>query len=172
MTFSRSPRGAARRTIRGITSAAVLAGALTLTACGGDAENGPPADPTPSATSTVNTDGGTGTTSSAPADGLAGSWLATTHGKAVVLVVNGKQAAVFTTGGTVCSGAVADAPGTAGAIRLTCTDGSTDRANGTVDSVGARTLRITWKGGLGTETYTRSEGGKLPSGLPTAGLGS
>jgi hypothetical protein len=96
-----------------------------------------------------------------------GSWLATTGGKAVALVITGDQAGLFATGGTVCSG-------TAGpeTIRLTCTDGSKDRATGVVDSVDGTTLKVTWKGGLGAETYTRSEGGTLPTGLPTASLGS
>jgi hypothetical protein len=98
---------------------------------------------------------------------VAGSWLATTGGKAVALLVNGDQAGLFATGGTVCSGSAS-----ADRIRLKCTDGSTDRADGTVESVGRSTLKINWKGGLGTETYTRAGGGQLPSGLPTASLGS
>jgi hypothetical protein len=33
-------------------------------------------------------------------------------------------------------------------------------------------MKVTWEGGVGTETYTKAEGGKLPSGFPAAGLGS
>jgi hypothetical protein len=83
-------------------------------------------------------------------------------------MVTGEQAGLFAMGGTVCSGTAADSR----TIRLTCTDGSDDRTAGTVKSVGSATLVVDWEGGLGTETYTRAEGGKLPSGLPTAGLGS
>ncbi len=57
-------------------------------------------------------------------------------------------------------------------IRLKCPDGSKDRAVGMVDSVDKARLKVTWEGGLGAENYTKAEGGKLPSGLPTAGLGS
>ncbi|MCH0565099.1 hypothetical protein I3F60_18285 [Streptomyces sp. MUM 136J] len=151
--------------------AAALTGALVLTACSdaGDTNDRTSATPAPSATPTA---GGGGTrTPSAPAGDLEGNWLTTTGGRAVVLVVHGTEAGVFTTGGTVCSGTAGTEPGTR-AIRLKCTDGSKDRASGTVDSVDGSTLRITWEGPLGTETYTRSEGGTLPSGLPTADLGS
>ena len=57
-------------------------------------------------------------------------------------------------------------------IRLTCSDGSKSRAVGMVDSVSGTTLKVTWEGDLGKETYTKSEGGQLPTGLPTASLGS
>ncbi|MGP2438305.1 hypothetical protein [Streptomyces sp. JW3] len=107
---------------------------------------------------------------SGAADELAGSWLATTGGKAVALVVTGKQAGLFATGGTVCSGSAGTTDGTR-TIRLSCTDGSDDRASGTVESVDGSTLKVDWAGGLGTETYTKAEGGRLPSGLPTEGLG-
>jgi len=98
---------------------------------------------------------------------VAGSWLATTGGKAVVLLVNGDQSGLFVTGGTVCSGSAS-----ADKIRLKCTDGSKDRANGTVKSVGKHTLKVNWEGGIGAETYTRADGGKLPSGFPTVSSGS
>jgi hypothetical protein len=57
-------------------------------------------------------------------------------------------------------------------IHLKCTDGSKTRATGMVGSVSTSGLAVTWSGSLGKETYTRAEGGKLPSGLATAGLGS
>lgn len=98
---------------------------------------------------------------------MAGSWLATTGGKAVALLVNGDQAGLFVTGGTVCSGSAS-----AHAIRLKCTDGSKDRADGTVQSVGKDTLKVNWEGGIGAETYTRADGGKLPSAFPTVSSGS
>jgi hypothetical protein len=88
----------------------------------------------------------------------------------VALVITGKQAAIFATGGSVCTGTAGEESGTR-MIRLKCTDGNKDRATGTVDSVSGKSLKVTWEGGLGAETYTKAEGGKLPTGLPTGGLG-
>ena len=153
-------------------AAAGLVGALVLTACSGggsDDEPSPSSGTTgSSASASASASGGTGGTSSSSASGeVAGSWLATTGGKAVALLVNGDQAGLFVTGGTVCSGSAS-----ADTIRLKCTDGSKDRADGTVESVGKDTLKVNWEGGVGTETYTRAAGGKLPSGFPTVSSGS
>ncbi|WP_395572890.1 hypothetical protein [Streptomyces sp. BK79] len=159
-----------------------LAGALALTACtdGGDSDDGSgggnggstgggTSSAAPSASASAGTDGGTG---GSPSSGeLEGSWLATTDGQAVALMVTGDKAALFATGGTVCSGTAEEDAGTR-TLRLKCTDGSDDRATGTVESVSGTSLKVTWQGGLGEETYTKSEGGSLPPGLPTAGLGS
>ncbi|WP_437093919.1 hypothetical protein [Streptomyces sp. enrichment culture] len=166
MTFSRA---------RVAATAVGLVGALALTACSGDGDSGgsggsgPAPTPTPSATAPDGY-GSTGAPED-PASELEGSWLTTAGGTAVALMVTGEQAALFATGGTVCSGTAREDAGTH-TIRLKCTDGSADRTNGTVDSVGASSLKVTWEGALGTETYTKAEGGKLPSGLPTEGLGS
>jgi hypothetical protein len=153
-------------------AAAGLVGALVLTACSGggsDDEPSPSSGTTgSSASASASASGGTGGTSSSSASGeVAGSWLATTGGKAVALLVNGDQAGLFVTGGTVCSGSA-----NAEAIRLKCTDGSKDRADGTIESVGKDTLKVNWEGGIGAETYTRAAGGKLPSGFPTVSSGS
>ncbi|MFD9397735.1 hypothetical protein ACFWA4_02775 [Streptomyces sp. NPDC060011] len=170
MTTATFPFRRARLT----AAAAGLAAGLALTGCsGGDGgSEDKPTSAGPSATAGTDdggTGGGSGGTSSAGGD-LSGSWLTTAGGKAVVLMVNGGQAGLFATGGTMCSGTTAEKSGTR-TIRLTCTDGSKDRAVGTVDSVAGRTLHVTWRGALGEETYTKSEGGKLPTGLPTASLG-
>ncbi len=174
MTSATFSRTTARRRVRSAAAAASLAGVLALTACSGDggSDEDPSAGPT-SASASADTGGTSGGSegATAPSDGLEGSWLATTDGDAVVLVVTGAKAGLFATGGAVCSGTAGKESG-AETIRLTCSDGSKDRAEGTVDSVGGSTLEVTWKSGLGTETYTRSEGGQLPSGLPTASLGS
>ncbi|MGV9568098.1 hypothetical protein ACWDRX_00085 [Streptomyces nigra] len=150
--------------------AASLVGALALTACssGGDSDGdaSPSGAPTSAGTGEGTGDGSGGGSSPAAGD-LEGSWLATTDGKAVALVVTGDKAGLFATGGTVCSGSAGERT-----IKLSCTDGSKDRASGTVDSVGKGELKVTWKSDLGVETYTKAEGGKLPTGLPTAGLGS
>ncbi|MEY9993222.1 hypothetical protein ABIE67_005254 [Streptomyces sp. V4I8] len=172
-TFSRTRTTSGRR-MRVAAVAASLAGALALTACSGDgdsdAQSTDGSSAGPSATATADTGGGTGGSGSASGE-LEGSWLATTDGKAVVLVVTGTKAGLFATGGTVCSGTAGEQDGMR-MIRLKCPDGSKDRAVGMVGSVGKARLKVTWEGGLGAETYTRAEGGKLPTGLPTAGLGS
>jgi hypothetical protein len=168
----------ARRRVRVAAAAAGLAGALVLTACSGDggsedeASTGP-SSPDTSASASAETGGGSGGSggSTAAADGLEGNWLATTDGKAVALMVTGSQAGLFATGGTMCSGTAREESGME-MIRLKCRDGSKERATGMVDSVDSTTLKVTWEDGLGAETYTRAEGGQLPTGLPTAGLGS
>ncbi|CAL9275311.1 hypothetical protein SUDANB5_03818 [Streptomyces sp. SudanB5_2050] len=168
-----------RRPARAVAVAVGLVGALALTACtdGGDSDDGgsggsggDKASAAPSASASAETGGATGGSPSAAGE-LEGSWLATADGQAVALMVTGDKAALFATGGTVCSGTADDVSGTR-TIRLKCTAGGDDRATGTVESVDDTTLRVTWEGGVGEETYTRSEGGSLPPGLPTEGLGS
>ncbi|WP_186785367.1 hypothetical protein [Streptomyces misionensis] len=153
-------------------AAAVLVGALTLTACGGgDGHDGGTATKAP--TGTAGTDpapsssaAGSGVTGAS--DKLQGSWLTTNGGTIVALVINGKQAGIFATGGTVCSG-TAGAESGMQMIHLTCSKGSKDRSTGMVDSVDGKSMKVTWSGKVGQETYTKAEGGKLPSGLPTPG---
>ncbi|MFV0134530.1 hypothetical protein ACLGIH_15020 [Streptomyces sp. HMX87] len=174
------------RGLRVLAVAAGAAGALALTGCsdgssdsgagsGSGSGSGDKASATPGATASADTGGGTGGgtggSSSAPSGELEGSWFATTDGKAVALVVNGTEAGLFATGGTVCSGSAGKDAG-ARMIRLTCTDGNDDRATGTVESVDGKTLKVEWAGSLGVETYTKAEGSSLPPRLPTSGLGS
>ncbi|MFF8728857.1 hypothetical protein ACF073_20495 [Streptomyces sp. NPDC015171] len=153
--------------VRSAALAAGLAGALALalTACGGGSGDDDSSSTAPSASGTPSA-----STSSPAATGssgeLQGSWISTAGGKIVALVVNGTGAGVFTTGGTMCSGTAGTQDGMQ-MIHLTCGDGSTDRSTGMVDSVDAATLKVTWSGKAGQETYTKAEGGKLPSGLPT-----
>nr|WP_241267341.1 hypothetical protein [Streptomyces scabichelini] len=149
-----------------------MAAALVLTACSGSGSDESTAgdetsSPETSAAATESADTGGST---AEADGVEGSWLATKGGKAVALVINDGQAGLFSTGGSVCNGTARETSGMQ-MIALKCTDGNEDRAEGMVDSVNSTTMKVTWEG-FGEETYTRSEGGKLPSGLPTASLGS
>lgn len=158
--------------------AAGVTGALALTACGGGGGGGNDSSATPStqssstATSSGNGSGSGGSGgATTKASGLQGSWLATTGGKAVALVVNGTKAGLFATGGTVCSGTAGEESGMQ-MIHLTCTDGDKQRTTGMVDSLTKGTLVVTWSGSLGKETYTKAEGGSLPTGLPTASLGS
>jgi hypothetical protein len=88
----------------------------------------------------------------------------------VALVITGKQAGLFATGGTVCSGTAGEESGMQ-MIHLTCTDGNKDRATGMVSKVDSTSMRVKWEG-FGQEIYTKTEGGQLPTGLPTASLGS
>jgi hypothetical protein len=155
-----------------IAAAAVgLAAALALTGCSSDdgGSGDQSASPSASATATGGTGGDTGGSPS-PSGKLDGSWLATTDGKAVALVITGKQAGLFATGGTVCSGTAGEEAGVR-TIHLTCTNGNKDRATGTVSHVDSTSLRIKWAG-FGQEIYTKTEGGQLPTGLPTSSLGS
>ncbi|MCQ4193428.1 MULTISPECIES: hypothetical protein [Streptomyces] len=152
-----------------------LVGTLALAACtdgggsdDGDSGGGGESSAAPDGSASTGTGGGGGSPS---AGELEGSWLATADGQAVALMVTGDKAALFATGGTVCSGTAGEDAGTR-IVRLKCTDGSKDRASGTVGSVDGKTLRMVWEGGVGEETYTKSEGGSLPPGLPTEGLGS
>ncbi|MET9131113.1 hypothetical protein [Streptomyces antibioticus] len=152
---------------RGTAWAAVLAGALVLTGCSDDGGSEDGSSGTPSVSATADTGGASG--SAAASGELEGSWLATADGKAVALIITGKQAALFATGGTVCSGSAGEEAGMR-MIRLSCTTGTKDRTTGMVDSVDAGSLKVTWEGAAGEETYTKAEGGQWPEGLPTAGL--
>ncbi|MER6527769.1 hypothetical protein [Streptomyces sp. NPDC001508] len=163
----------ATRTVRIAATAAGLTGALTLTACGGGGSDASPRPSTsaagsaPSSTASASETGG----ATASSGTLQGSWLTTSGGKAVALVITGERAGLFATGGAVCSGTAGQESGMQ-MIHLTCTDGSDDRKSGMVDSVDGDTLKVTWSGKLGQETYAKAEGGKLPTGLPTTNLGS
>ncbi|MYR45779.1 hypothetical protein GTW67_27930 [Streptomyces sp. SID5910] len=154
-----------------------MLGALTLTACSddgdsdGDAGKDGTSSAAPSASASADTGGTGGGSPSAAAGELEGSWLATSDGHAVALMVTGDKAALFATGGSVCSGTAGEESGIR-TLRLKCADGNDDRANGTVESVDGSSLKVKWQGALGEETYTKSEGGSLPPGLPTDGLGS
>ncbi|WP_229865773.1 hypothetical protein [Streptomyces naganishii] len=161
----------ARATAARMAAAGLLA-VLTLTACdsgGSDAKDHTPATSSAAATASSGTADAGGTGGTAGNAGKAeGSWLTTSGGRAVVLMVTGKQAALFSTDGTTCSGTAGEEAGKQVVHLRNCKS----RTTGTVDSVNKTTLRVTWEGGLGQETYTRSDGPALPSGLPTASLGS
>ncbi|MEV7320291.1 hypothetical protein [Streptomyces sp. NPDC093970] len=163
-------RPAARAAVRIAAAAAGLVGALTLAACsgGGSGDDSSATSPGTSSASATATSGSDGTADKS--DALQGSWITTSGGKIVALVVTGKQAGLFETGGSVCSGTAGEEAGMR-MIHLTCTGGGKDRVTGMVDTVSKSGMKVTWSGKAGEETYTRAEGGKLPSGLPTSTLG-
>ncbi|MFD6287123.1 hypothetical protein [Streptomyces sp. NPDC060205] len=167
MTSATFPRPRPRTHARTAAAAAGLAAALALTTGCSDGDGGGDKNPSSTASAEPTASADTGT---AAADELDGNWLTTKDGKAVALVITGKQAGLFSTSGSVCSG-TAGKTSDMRMITLKCTDGNKDRAEGMVDSVDSTTLKVTWDG-FGAETYTRSEGEGLPPGLPTASLGS
>lgn len=146
-----------------------LGAALALAGCGGgsgspaDAKGvgGDTADRTATSAPPPPTPSGT-----APAGPLDGSWLTTTGGKAVALVISGSNAGLFQTDGVSCAGVTAEKSGKRG-IKLNCSDGGGGRDEGMVESVDARTLKIHWHE-LGEETFQKAKGnGQLPTGLPS-----
>ncbi|MFH9661646.1 hypothetical protein ACH4NF_26540 [Streptomyces sp. NPDC017248] len=150
--------------VRSAALAAAVAGALALTACdGGTSGHTSDASPRPAASATPST-----ATVSPAVTGAAleGSWITTAGGRVLALVITGTQAGLFSTDRTVCGGTAGSGTGVR-TIRLTCTQGAGERTTGTVDSVNGTTLTVTWSGRPGRETYTKAEGGKLPSGFPT-----
>ncbi|MFF4902415.1 hypothetical protein [Streptomyces sp. NPDC001068] len=161
-------RPAARAAVRIAAAAAGLVGALTLAACSSDGSGGDSSPTSPGTSSASATSGSDDTADKS--DALQGSWITTSGGKIVALVVTGKQAGLFETGGSVCSGTAGEEAGMR-MIHLTCTGGGKDRVTGMVDTVSKSGMKVTWSGKAGEETYTRAEGGKLPSGLPTSALG-
>ncbi|MEU9455380.1 hypothetical protein [Streptomyces sp. NPDC048277] len=169
MARGASAPASARSAVRVAAAAAGLVGALALTACSSGGGSGSDSSATPSATSSATADGGSGSATGS-SDALQGSWITTSGGKIVALVITGKSAGLFETGGAVCSGTAGEEAGMR-MIHLTCTNGSKGRVTGMVDTVSKSGMKVTWSGKSGEETYTKAEGGKLPSGLPTASLG-
>ncbi|MBT2397329.1 hypothetical protein [Streptomyces sp. ISL-100] len=152
-----------RELVRTTVAAAAVAAALVLTGCSSDSGGSTGGD---------KGKGGSGTgQSSAPPAGdqgasadVSGSWVATTDGKIVMLVIQGSDAAVA--GEHVCSGRVArDAKVT---LKLKCPDGNADRTTGLVTpGAGGDTITVKWGSGI-VDSYKKSTvGDKLPEGIPT-----
>ncbi|CAL9496710.1 hypothetical protein SUDANB105_03329 [Streptomyces sp. enrichment culture] len=152
-----------------MAAAAGLGGVLLLSACSDDGGTEEAVTPTSSASDPASPSASAPESARPSGAGraeLQGSWLATTGGQAVALVITGDDAGLFASRGAVCSGQVGEASGEP-TIRLRCGGGDEERGTGTVDSATATRLEVTWEGTVGAETYTKAEGGKLPSGLPT-----
>ncbi|WP_369390982.1 hypothetical protein AB5J72_27555 [Streptomyces sp. CG1] len=155
--------------VRTATVAAGLVGTLAaLTACSGGGGKTASSSPTPRATvmSAAPSPSGSRAVTGASAK-LQGSWIATSGGKIVALVITGKKAGLFVTGRKAWCQGVAGKDSGMQMIHLTCPDGNKDRGTGMVESVDGKGMTVKWSGKIGQETYTKAEGGKLPSALPT-----
>ncbi|MER7204067.1 hypothetical protein [Streptomyces sp. CB01635] len=153
----------------GAAAAGVVA-ALVITGCSsdnGDGGDGGKSKETPQASATASTGGDTsGSGSGGKSGSLQGSWVTTSQGKSVALLISGKKVALV--GEHVCSGTAGDEMGMQ-MLTLKCADGNTDRNMGQVKSVDATTLKVSWEG-FGDDTFRKTDNGKLPSGFPTMGL--
>ncbi|MFD3479005.1 hypothetical protein [Streptomyces sp. NPDC058695] len=151
-------------------AAAGVAAALVITGCSsdsGDGGDGGKSKETPQASATASTGGDTsGSGSGGKSGSLQGSWVTTSQGKSVALLISGKKVALV--GEHVCSGTAGDEMGMQ-MLTLKCADGNTDRNMGQVKSVDATTLKVSWEG-FGDDTFRKTDNGKLPSGFPTMGL--
>uniref|UniRef100_UPI0006E163BC hypothetical protein n=1 Tax=Streptomyces atriruber TaxID=545121 RepID=UPI0006E163BC len=111
-----------------------------------------------------------GSSSSGGSDGdskggsLEGTWVATADGKPLALAVTGKTATLLGED-VLCNGTAGDATGSQ-TIDLKCPKGNADRTTGRVESVNGKSMKVAWEGG-GTDEFLKTEGGKLPEGLPT-----
>ncbi|MGW6526600.1 hypothetical protein [Streptomyces venezuelae] len=162
------------------TAVAGLAAALVLSGCGsgGDGDGGGGGGKKDRGSSdssgssgasdgsggTGGSDGSGGGSGSKGGGSLEGSWIATSGGKPLVLAVNGKTATLLGED-VLCNGNVG---GDAGSRTLTlkCPKGDGDRTAGRVESVNAKSMKVAW-GDAGTDEFLKTEGGKLPEGLPT-----
>lgn len=146
-------------------AAGLVAALAALTACsGGGGKTTPSA--TPSATAAPTTSAGPSAVTGASGK-LQGSWITTSGGKIVALVITGKKAGLFVTGRKAwCRGAAGEESGMQ-MIHLTCPDGNKERVTGMVESVDGKGMTVNWSGKTGQETYTKAAGGKLPSAPPT-----
>ncbi|MFF7357461.1 MULTISPECIES: hypothetical protein [Streptomyces] len=146
-------------------AAGLACAVAVLTACSGGGGGKSVSSASPSATASTAGSGSAAVTGAAGK--LQGSWITTSGGKIVALVITGKKAGLFVTGHKAwCQGAAGEEAGMQ-MIHLTCPDGDKSRATGMVDSVDGKGLTVNWSGGTGRETYTKADGGKLPSALPT-----
>ncbi|MFE0101402.1 hypothetical protein [Streptomyces sp. NPDC059009] len=162
------------RKVRIGAAAVVAAAALVLTGCSSDSDDGDKGKD--SSASDSGSSAGSSGESSAPGDGgdsgsqggsLDGSWVTTADGKPLALAVTGKTASLVGEN-VLCTGTVSGGSGSQ-MLMLKCAKGNDDRSMGKVTSVDDKTLKVDWDA-VGTDTFTKTEGGKLPSGLPTADL--
>ncbi|MFI8264665.1 hypothetical protein [Streptomyces sp. NPDC085665] len=149
-----------------LIATAGIAAALALTACGSDSGSDKAAtskDPKPAATpSSPSAASSSGAGTDSKGGSVEGGWISMANpSKPVVLTVKGKTAVVVEgASGLTCQGTTDGK-----SFDLKCPAGAL-HAKGQVASAGAAELKVTWQE-VGTETYQKSEPGKLPTGLPT-----
>ena len=156
------------RNVRIGAAAAGLVAALVLTGCSSDGGDGGDEgkDKSSAGASSAGADGSKTPDegdSGAKSGSVEGSWVATADGNPLALVIAGKQATLLGED-VLCSGTAS-----ADTIRLKCAKGDSGRTKGTVESVNGTSMSVAWEGS-GTDQFTKTEGGKLPEGLPTAEL--
>ncbi|MEV8018905.1 hypothetical protein AB0O76_21710 [Streptomyces sp. NPDC086554] len=154
------------RNVRIGAAAAGLVAALVLTGCSSDGDDGgSKGEDKGSAGSSAGADGSdTPEEGSGAKDGsVEGSWVTTADGSPLALVIADKKATLLGED-VLCSGTAS-----ADTIQLKCAKGDSGRTKGTVESVNGTSMSVEWEGS-GTDQFTKTEGGKLPEGLPTAGL--
>ncbi|GAA1507243.1 hypothetical protein GCM10009730_08810 [Streptomyces albidochromogenes] len=158
-----------REYVRTTVAAAAVAATLVLTGCSGD--NGADAGGDKGKDTGANGTSGGGGQNSTPPGGdqgtsadVAGSWVATTDGKIIALIIQGSDAAVA--GEHVCTGTVAE--GGKVTLRLKCADGNADRTTGVVTpGAGGDSITVKWGSGI-KDTFRKSAAGdKLPEGMPS-----
>ncbi|MFI7318267.1 hypothetical protein [Streptomyces venezuelae] len=162
------------------TAVAGLAAALVLSGCGSDGDGGGgggkkdrgSSDSSGSSGSSGSSDGGSGVSGGSGGSGskggsLEGSWIATSGGKPLVLAVEGRTATLLGED-VLCNGSVGGEAGSQ-TLTLKCPKGDGDRTAGRIESVNAKSMKVAW-GSAGTDEFLKTEGGKLPEGLPTAGM--
>ncbi|HEY9368868.1 hypothetical protein [Streptomyces sp.] len=151
-------------TYRSTVVVSIAAATLALSACsaGGKPTGDRAASPGPSAGQSSAPASAAPTPSAPPA--LEGSWAGITDGKPVGLSI-GKRHAVVIANAQVCQGKLTG-PVT---LRLTCTDGGTQRTEGTIESNDGTTLVVSWKSGTkDTLKEAGPEAGPSPSGSESA----
>ncbi|MGW7056158.1 hypothetical protein [Streptomyces sp. NPDC054887] len=157
-----------REYVRTTVAAAIVAAALALTGCSGDSGGGADGDKGRDKGTSTGGDAGQGGTPpgggrGASAD-VAGSWLATTDGKIIALIIQGSDAAVA--GEHVCTGTVARAAEVT--LKLKCADGDADRTTGVaVPGAGGDSLTVKWDSGIKDAFRKSAPGDKLPDGIPS-----
>ncbi|MFG2330202.1 hypothetical protein ACGFMM_11310 [Streptomyces sp. NPDC048604] len=142
-------------TYRSTVAVGVAAAALVLTGCSGEGKPAAEGTKAPTAPTSPVPLSPTPTPSAPP--GLEGSWAGITDGKPVGLSI-GKRHAVVIAGAQICQGKLAD-PVT---LRLSCTDATTKRTEGTIESNDGKTLVVAWKGGP-KDTLKEADPGPGPS---------
>ncbi|MFK4065063.1 hypothetical protein [Streptomyces sp. NPDC029674] len=169
----------------GAVGAAVgcLVAVLVLSGCGSDGDGGGgggkkdrgAADSSSSGSSSSGSSSSGGAAGSGGSEGksgsLEGTWIATADGKPLALAVTGKTATLLGED-VLCNGTTGG--GTASrTIELTCPKGNSDRTTGRVESVDGKSMKVAWEGAGKNEfkdEFLKTRGGKLPDGLPTAGV--